>query len=102
MDISFNIFNYFNVYQAEAKLASSVFARFCGNMAANIGLQYAAEVLPTPVRGQGVALVHIFGILAHAVSPYITDLVSLITHQYKKKENGSKNSPPIIIIDSID
>lgn len=47
-------------------------------MAANIGLQYATELLPTPVRAQGVALVHLFGILAHAVAPYITDLVRFV------------------------
>ncbi|XP_034942466.1 carcinine transporter-like [Chelonus insularis] len=61
----------------EAKLASSVLARFSGNMAANIGLQYAAELLPTPVRAQGVALVHLFGIFAHAIAPYIIDLANV-------------------------
>ncbi|XP_053980678.1 carcinine transporter-like isoform X1 [Hylaeus volcanicus] len=55
-----------------AKLAMSVMSRFCLNMAANIGLQYAAELLPTPVRSQGVSLIHIFGIIAHTLAPYIT------------------------------
>lgn len=54
----------------------SVLARFCLNMAANVGLQYAAELLPTPVRAQGIALIHIFGICAHSVAPYVTDTVS--------------------------
>ncbi|KAK0086580.1 hypothetical protein PV326_005490 [Microctonus aethiopoides] len=62
---------------AAGKLSSSVLARFSGNMAANIGLQYSAELLPTPVRGQGVALIHIFGIIAHAIAPYITDLAEI-------------------------
>lgn len=66
------------IFLAAGKLSSSVLARFSGNMAANIGLQYSAELLPTPVRGQGVALIHIFGIIAHAIAPYITDLVRLI------------------------
>ena len=56
-----------------AKLAMSVMSRFCLNMAANIGLQYAAELLPTPVRSQGVSLIHIFGIIAHTLAPYIID-----------------------------
>lgn len=54
----------------------SVSSRFALNMAANIGLQYAAELLPTPVRAQGVAMIHIFGILAHGIAPYIVDSVS--------------------------
>ncbi|XP_051159902.1 carcinine transporter-like isoform X1 [Leptopilina boulardi] len=56
-----------------AVLTMSVLARFCLNMAANVGLQYAAELLPTPVRAQGIALIHIFGICAHSVAPYVTD-----------------------------
>ncbi|OAD57196.1 Solute carrier family 22 member 3 [Eufriesea mexicana] len=58
-----------------AKLAMSVMSRFCLNMAANVGLQYAAELLPTPVRSQGVSLIHIFGIIAHTLASYITDSV---------------------------
>ncbi|XP_031772778.1 carcinine transporter-like [Apis florea] len=56
-----------------AKLVMSVLSRFCLNMAANVGLQYAAELLPTPVRSQGVSLIHIFGIVAHSLAPYIID-----------------------------
>lgn len=54
----------------------SVMSRFCLNMAANVGLQYAAELLPTPVRSQGVSLIHIFGIIAHSLAPYVVDAVS--------------------------
>lgn len=59
-----------------AQLSMSILARFSLNMAANIGLQYAAELLPTPVRAQGVSLIHIFGIMAHCVAPYLVDTVS--------------------------
>lgn len=59
-----------------AKLIMSVLSRFCLNMAANVGLQYAAELLPTPVRSQGVSLIHIFGIVAHSLAPYIIDSVN--------------------------
>ena len=55
----------------------SVASRFALNMAANVGLQYAAELLPTPVRAQGVGMVHIFGIMAHTIAPYVVDTVSL-------------------------
>ena len=54
----------------------SILSRFCLNMSANVGLQYAAELLPTPVRAQGIALIHIFGICAHSIAPYVTDTVS--------------------------
>lgn len=58
------------------KLMMSISSRFALNMAANVGLQYAAELLPTPVRAQGVSMIHIFGILAHSIAPYIVDTVS--------------------------
>ncbi|CAL1677603.1 unnamed protein product [Lasius platythorax] len=56
-----------------AKLTMSVLSRFCLNMSANVGLQYAAELLPTPIRTQGVSLIHIFGIIAHSIAPYVVD-----------------------------
>ncbi|XP_072757437.1 carcinine transporter-like [Anoplolepis gracilipes] len=56
-----------------AKLTMSVLSRFCLNMAANVGLQYAAELLPTSIRSQGVSLIHIFGIIAHSLAPYVVD-----------------------------
>lgn len=69
------------MYFAEVgKLVVSILARFALNMAANVGLQYAAELLPTPVRAQGVSLIHIFGIIAHSLAPYIVDTVSSNLH----------------------
>ncbi|XP_033362879.1 carcinine transporter-like isoform X1 [Bombus vosnesenskii] len=60
-----------------AKLVMSILSRFCLNMAANVGLQYAAELLPTPVRSQGVSFIHLFGIVAHSLAPYITDSAAI-------------------------
>ncbi|KOC69918.1 Solute carrier family 22 member 3 [Habropoda laboriosa] len=60
-----------------AKLVMSVMSRFCLNMAANVGLQYAAEILPTPVRSQGVSLIHIFGVIAHTLAPYVIDSTAI-------------------------
>ncbi|CAL4095430.1 unnamed protein product [Meganyctiphanes norvegica] len=49
----------------------AVIGRFCVNIAFNIGLQYAAELLPTVVRAQGVASIHIAGYVAGILSPLI-------------------------------
>lgn len=48
--------------------------RFCVNISYNIGLQYAAELLPTVVRAQGVALIHIMGYVASIVAPFVVYL----------------------------
>lgn len=53
----------------------AIFARFGVNIAANIGFQYAAEMLPTVVRAQGVSLIHIIGYFAHIIGPYVIYLV---------------------------
>ena len=54
----------------------AIIARLGVNIAANIGFQYAAEMLPTVVRAQGVSLIHIIGYVAHILGPYIIYLVS--------------------------
>ncbi|XP_031842346.1 carcinine transporter-like isoform X2 [Nomia melanderi] len=61
------------LHSTVAKLTMSVMSRFCLNMAANIGLQYAVELLPTPVRSQGISLIHILGIISRTLAPYIND-----------------------------
>lgn len=48
--------------------------RFCVNISYNIGLQYAAELLPTVVRAQGVAFIHIMGYVASIVAPFVVYL----------------------------
>ena len=54
--------------------------RFFINISYNVGLQYAAELLPTVVRAQGVALIHIMGYAATIASPFIVylDVVSSV------------------------
>lgn len=56
-------------------VAMAIIARLGVNIAANIGFQYAAEMLPTVVRAQGVSLIHIIGYFAHIVGPYVVNLV---------------------------
>ncbi|KAK9293637.1 hypothetical protein QLX08_011466 [Tetragonisca angustula] len=58
----------------------AILGRFWINISYNIGLQYAAEVLPTVVRAQGVALIHIMGYVASILAPYVVylDVVSSI------------------------
>lgn len=58
--------------------------RFSINISYNIGLQYAAELLPTVVRAQGVALIHIMGYVASIISPFVVYLVST-KHQYHQE-----------------
>lgn len=55
----------------------AILARLGVNVAANIGFQYAAEMLPTVVRAQGVSLIHIIGYFAHIIGPYVIYLVSI-------------------------
>lgn len=58
----------------------AIVGRFWVNISYNIGLQYAAEVLPTVVRAQGVALIHIMGYVASILAPFVVylDIVSSI------------------------
>ncbi|KAH8255881.1 hypothetical protein KR026_000884, partial [Drosophila bipectinata] len=46
-------------------------SRFFASMSFNIGLQWAAEILPTVVRGQGVSFIHTMGFVAMLGSPPI-------------------------------
>lgn len=52
----------------------AIIGRFWINISYNIGLQYVAEVLPTVVRAQGVAFVHIMGYVASIVAPFVVYL----------------------------
>ncbi|KAF2356102.1 Major facilitator sugar transporter-like [Trinorchestia longiramus] len=54
--------------------ALAILGRFCVNTAFNIGLQYAAEIMPTVVRAQGMAAVHIAGYVSALVAPQIVQL----------------------------
>lgn len=49
----------------------AIMGRFWVNISYNVGLQYAAEVLPTVVRAQGVTFFHIMGYLATMVAPFV-------------------------------
>ncbi|KAL7734806.1 hypothetical protein ACLKA6_011088 [Drosophila palustris] len=52
-------------------LAAALTGRFFANVSYNIGLQWAAEVLPTVVRAQGVSFIHTLGFVAMLLSPPI-------------------------------
>lgn len=60
---------------ASATLA--IMGRFSVNISYNIGLQYAAELLPTVVRAQGVAFIHIMGYVASIVAPFVVYLANI-------------------------
>jgi len=59
--------------------ALAVVGRFGVNVAYSSGAQYAAELIPTEVRGQGVASIHMVGYAATFFSAHILYLVSRIT-----------------------
>uniref|UniRef100_A0A2A4JVU5 Major facilitator superfamily (MFS) profile domain-containing protein n=1 Tax=Heliothis virescens TaxID=7102 RepID=A0A2A4JVU5_HELVI len=52
----------------------AVVARFMVNMACNTVMQWAAEVLPTSVRGSGTSIAHICGYIATVISPFVAYL----------------------------
>lgn len=60
-------------------LLCAVIARFFVNMACNTSMQWAAEVLPTPVRGTGVSIVHVCGYVGTVISPFIVYLDNYVT-----------------------
>ena len=64
------IMSFSDIYSATL----AILGRFCVNISYNIGLQYAAELLPTVVRAQGVALIHIMGYVASIIAPFIVYL----------------------------
>ncbi|XP_045770182.1 carcinine transporter-like [Maniola jurtina] len=55
----------------------AIVGRFAVNISYNIGMQYAAELLPTVVRAQGLALIHISGYVATILVPYIVYLATI-------------------------
>lgn len=57
----------------------AILGRFSVNISYNIGLQYAAELLPTVVRAQGVAFIHIMGYVASIVAPFVVYLSHIMT-----------------------
>ncbi|XP_054258921.1 organic cation transporter protein isoform X2 [Macrosteles quadrilineatus] len=58
----------------------AIMGRFSVNISYNIGLQYAAELLPTVVRAQGVALIHIMGYVASILAPFVVYLANISAH----------------------
>lgn len=59
-------------------LLCAVTARFFVNMSCNTSLQWATEVLPTPVRGTGMSVVHICGYVGTVISPFIVYLKNYV------------------------
>lgn len=65
----------FGVYSA----ALAILGRATANYSYNLGIQYAAELLPTVVRGQGLTFVHIMGYIASMVAPLVVYLSNIWT-----------------------
>ena len=45
--------------------------RFFATYAMNVGFQFSVEVMPTCIRGQGIALVNVMSMVSQMTSPYI-------------------------------
>ena len=45
--------------------------RFFATYAMNVGFQYTVEVMPTCLRGQGIALVNMMSMVSQMAGPYI-------------------------------
>ncbi|XP_075168893.1 carcinine transporter-like [Haematobia irritans] len=57
----------------------AIVGRFFVNISYNVGSQYAAEVLPTVVRAQGVAFIHIMGYVSTILAPFVVYLSNIAT-----------------------
>lgn len=62
----------YGVYSASL----AILGRASANFSYNLGCQYAAELLPTVVRGQGIALIHIMGYVASIIAPLVVYLAN--------------------------
>ena len=51
--------------------------RFFATYAMNVGFQYTVEVMPTCLRGQGIALVNMMSMVSQMAGPYIVYSVSV-------------------------
>ncbi|XP_005182426.1 organic cation transporter protein [Musca domestica] len=60
-------------------VAFAIAGRFFVNISYNVGSQYAAEVLPTVVRAQGVAFIHIMGYVSTILAPFVVYLSNIAT-----------------------
>ncbi|CAH0407188.1 unnamed protein product [Chilo suppressalis] len=59
-------------------LVFAIVARFAVNIAYSVAMQWAAEMLPTSVRGSGVSFVHICGYIATSLAPYVIYLETYV------------------------
>ena len=58
--------------------------RFFATYAMNVGFQYTVEVMPTCLRGQGIALVNVMSMVSQMGSPYIVYSVRVTTRPERK------------------
>lgn len=69
------LFVLFNFLEPALLASLAIIGRFGVTVAYNSGAQYATELIPTCVRGQGVAAVHVAGYALTFFSSYILYLV---------------------------
>merc|ERR1719310_2663491 len=54
-----------------AQILMFLTGRFFATYAMNVGFQFSVEVMPTCLRGQGIALVNVMSMVSQMASPYI-------------------------------
>lgn len=67
----------FYLFPGTSSAALAILGRATANFSYNLGCQYAAELLPTVVRGQGIAFIHIMGYIASILAPFVVYLATI-------------------------
>ncbi|VVC99848.1 unnamed protein product [Leptidea sinapis] len=62
-----------------AAVAFAMIARFTLNISYNISMQWPNEIVPTCVRGSATSIIHICGVFAAVLSPYIAYSENYVT-----------------------
>ena len=56
--------------------------RFFATMGINVGFQYTVELMPTCLRGQGIALVFMMSMVSSMASPYVVYSVGRVSKSH--------------------
>ena len=68
--------------------------RFFATYSMNVGFQYTVELMPTCLRGQGIAMVNMMSMLSQMASPYIVysvrDVIITMTRSYTETRMQDK------------
>lgn len=69
--ISIQFYRFVPLERRLLQITVFLLGRFFATYAINVGFQFTAEVMPTCLRAQGIALVNVMSMVALVTSPYI-------------------------------